>query len=265
MVTGATGNIGRMVVDHLLARGATDVRALSNKPDRARLPDGVAVHKGYLRNLDSLDGVFDGIDSMYLAPTPETTAEVLALAKAAGVRYVVDLSGEHESHWGDVTRAVEDSGIAWTHLWPGEFMENSTMLAEQIANHGVVREPFPDAADPLITMNDIAEVAAALLLDGDGTHVGEALTLTGPESLSRRELVRRIGTALGRDLEFRQVSVAEGIEALTPAMGDYARWYVELREGGAYSLPANDLVQQITGRPATSIDAWLATHADQFR
>ncbi|MFD4369387.1 NAD(P)H-binding protein [Rhodococcus sp. NPDC058521] len=265
LVTGATGNIGRMVVDHLLARGATDVRALTNKPEKANLPAGVDVAKGYLRNLDSLDGVFDGVDSMYLAPTPETTAQVLALAKEAGVRYVVDLSGEHESHWGDVTRAVEDSGLAWTHLWPDEFMENSIMLAEQIKNHGVVREPFPDSASPLITMNDIAEVAAALLVGGD--RIGESLSITGPESISRRELVQRIGNALGREIEFRQVSPEEGIEALTPAMGDYAQWYVQLKEGdgAGYVVPANDLVEQITGRPATGIDEWLKTHADEFR
>lgn len=130
------------------------------------------VAKGYLRDVAGLSGVFDGVDAMYLAPTPETTADVLELAKEAGVRHVADLSGEHESHWGDVARAVEDSEIAWTHLWPDEFMENTTMLAEQIKNHGVVREPFPESASPLITMNDIAEVAAAILLDGD--HIGQA-------------------------------------------------------------------------------------------
>ncbi|NLE78793.1 MAG: NAD(P)H-binding protein [Rhodococcus sp.] len=265
LVTGATGNIGRMVVDHLLTRGATDVRALTNKPEKAQLPDGVDVVKGYLRDLDSLAGAFDGVEAMYLAPTPETTADVLKLAKEAGVGYVVDLSGEHESHWGDVTRAVEDSGIEWTHLSPDEFMENTTMLAEQIKNHGVVREPFPDSASPLITMNDIAEVAAALLLSRD--RIGESLSITGPETLSRRELVRHIGDALGRAIEFRQVSVEEGIEALTPAMGDYAQWYVQLKEGdgAGYVVPANDLVEQITGRPATGIDEWLQTNADAFR
>nr|WP_236581076.1 NAD(P)H-binding protein [Rhodococcus sp. T7] len=56
-MTGATGNIGRMLVDHLLARGATDVRALTNHPDKAQLPDSVTVAEGYLRRLDSLPAV----------------------------------------------------------------------------------------------------------------------------------------------------------------------------------------------------------------
>lgn len=79
--------------------------------------------------------------------------------------------------------------------------------------------------------------------------------------------MRRIGAALGREIEFRQVSAEEGIEALTPAMGDYARWYVELKEGGGkgFSVPANNLVEQITGRPATGTDEWLETNADEFR
>ncbi len=57
---------------------------------------------------------------MYLAPTPENVTDVLALARAAGVRYAVDLSGEPESWWGSVCVAVEDSGLAWTHLWPAD-------------------------------------------------------------------------------------------------------------------------------------------------
>jgi hypothetical protein len=65
---------------------------------------------------------------MYLAPAPETVRVVLGLARDAGVRHVVDPSGEPESWWGEVTRAVEASGIAWTHLWPGDFMENTALV-----------------------------------------------------------------------------------------------------------------------------------------
>ncbi len=71
LVTGATGNIGRMVVDHLTAAGGCTVRALTVDPLRAALP----------------------VD------------EVVALAKAAGVGHVVDLSGEPEGWWGSVALA----------------------------------------------------------------------------------------------------------------------------------------------------------------
>lgn len=93
-MTGATGNIGRMVVDHLLERGARDVRALTMDPARANLPPGVEVAHGYLRRVETLPAALEGVDRMYLARAPETVDEVMALARAAGVRRVVDLSGE---------------------------------------------------------------------------------------------------------------------------------------------------------------------------
>ena len=264
LVTGATGNIGRMLVDHLLARGATDVRALTNHPDKAQLPDSVTVVEGYLRRLASLPAAFEGVDSLYLAPTPDTAPDALALAKQAGVRHVVDLSGPHDGHWGDVARAVEASGIEWTHLWPGEFMENAEILAPQIAAGDTVREPYPTAANAPIAMNDIAEVAAVALLESG--HVGASYELTGPETITRAEIVRQLGAALGRNIEYRQVSLDEAVDVLTPAMGEYARWYLE----GMASLvdapqQANRLVEQLTGRPATTFAQWASAHVDEFR
>ena len=100
LVTGATGSIGRMVVDHLWARGATEVRALTVDPDRAALPDGVEAVSGSVRRPGSLDAALDGVDAMYLAPFPPTVTDVLERARKAGVGHVVDLSGEPESWWG---------------------------------------------------------------------------------------------------------------------------------------------------------------------
>ncbi|MHA4852431.1 NmrA family NAD(P)-binding protein [Rhodococcus sp. MSC1_016] len=263
LVTGATGNIGRMLVDHLLARGATDVRALTNHPEKAHLPAGVEVVHGYLRRLDTLPAAFDGVESMYLAPTPDTVEDVLAVATRAGVRHLVDLSGPHDGHWGDVARAVEASGIPWTHLWPGEFMENAGILAPQIKDAGVVREPFPTAGNAPIAMDDIAEVAAVTLLE-DG-HIGKSYELTGPETLLRAELVRRLGAALGRNIEYRQVSFEEAVEVLTPAMGEYARWYLEgMATLVDHPQQANSVFEDIVGRPATTFTRWAAEHVHEF-
>ncbi|MBA0045354.1 NAD(P)H-binding protein [Mycobacteroides sp. LB1] len=94
LVTGATGNIGRKVVDHLVDLGVSDIRALTTSPEKAALPDGVTPVLGYLGELQSLAGVFDGVERMYLAPLPSTAAAVLELASAAGVMHVVALAGD---------------------------------------------------------------------------------------------------------------------------------------------------------------------------
>ncbi|GAA1237874.1 NmrA family NAD(P)-binding protein [Prauserella halophila] len=264
LVTGATGNIGRKTVDHLLQRGATDVRALTNNPTKAELPDHVEVADGYLRRLDTLPAAFDSVTRMYLAPTPDTVDDVLRLARDAGIEHIVDLSGEHESWWGTVTRAVERSGIPWTHLWPGDFMENSMLWADQIRRTGAVHEPYPDAASSPIAMDDIAAVAAAALLDPDP---GTSHLLTGPETLTRTEQVAHLATALDSDLRFVTTSREDTLTHLRPVMGENAEFYVDnvLPFLDAEPAAANTTVETVTGTPATTFADWARAHADAFR
>ncbi|MFC7447207.1 NAD(P)H-binding protein [Rhodococcus daqingensis] len=265
LVTGATANIGRLVVDHLLAAGATDVRALTNNPPKAMLPDGVEVAEGYLRRPESLPPAFEGVQKMYLAPTPDTVEEVVSLARDAGIRHIVDLSGEHESWWGAVTSAVERSGIAWTHLWAGEFLENDLVWGDQVRRTGAVRDPFPGVVSAPIAMDDIARVAASVLL-GEG-HVGRTYELTGPEALSRAERVHELGAVLGRPVEFVRVPVEEAIEILEPVMGANARFYLESAVASLVGVPqqANSTVEEVTGSPAATFAQWAGAHAAAFR
>lgn len=264
LVTGATGNIGRMVVDHLLARGATGVRALTVDPERADLPDGVEAVRGSVRRPDSLAAALDGVEKMYLAPYPPTIADVLERARAAGVAHVVDLSGEPDSWWGSVTGAVEASGADWTHLWPADFVENSRMWLPQIRATGEVREPWPDAASAPTAMDDIAEVAAVALLE-DG-HRGRSYGLRGPAGVSRREMVAAIAEATGVPIGFVTSTPEETVRALEPTMPN-AAWYVDTVLAGIAGGRAepNTLVADLTGRPATTFAAWATAHAGDLR
>lgn len=264
LVTGATGNIGRKVVDQLLARGATDIRALTVDPAKAALPDGVEAIRGSLRSPATLTAAFAGVDRMYLASIQDGVDAVVEAARVAGVRHIVDLSGEPDSWWGAIATAVENSGIAWTHLWPGDFMENTRMWAPQIRETGAVREPDPDAGSTPIAMDDIAAVAAVALTAAG--HLGRAYALTGPEKLSRADLVREIGIATGREIGFVRASREETVRALRPAMGDNAQWYVDnvLIGLDGHTAPANRVAEEILGRPATTFAQWAARYAVEF-
>ena len=263
LVTGATGSVGRLVVDHLLRAGAEQVRALTTNPRKAAFGPEVEVVRGYLGRPETLPAALEGVERMYLAPLEDTVREVTALARRAGVKHIVDLAGPKDGHWGVIAEAVEDSGVAWTHLEPGEFMDNFLVWAEQV-RAGTVHEAYPGAASAPIEMDDVAAVAAVALLE-DG-HQGQGYELTGPESLTRAEMIGLIGAAIDRDVRCERVPLEEAIRHLQPAMGEYAAWYLQGQEALIeHPQRAVDTVQRLTGRPATTFVDWVAKHADDFR
>lgn len=263
LVTGATGNIGRKVVDHLVKLGADDIRALSNHPERTAFPPEVEVVKGYLKRPDSLPAAFAGIDRMYLAPSLETVTEVVDLARQAGIRHIVALSGDENTNWHPISQAVDKSGVDYTHLWTGEFMENATDWAEQIRTTGEVREPYPTSGNAPIAMDDIARVAATILV-GSG-HIGATYTLTGPETITRAQRLQYLADALGRELTFVTVPPEELIAQLEPAMGDYAGYFVNgLATRVDNPQIATSTVADLTGH-ATTFATWAKENADLFR
>ena len=268
LVTGATGNVGWLVVDELVRAGTErsvlPIRALTVNPVRAALPDGVEVAKGFVGRPESLDGVFDGVDVLYLAPVPAVAGAVAQLARDAGVRRIVTLTGGEGSDWHRIEPDVERSGLACTHLEPGEFMSNALIWAEQIRTTGEVRGAYPTAATAPIALEDIAAVAARALLDD--AHAGRTYELTGPESLSHPDIVREIGRALGREVPFREVSREEAETLLKRSMGEYAGWYLDGR-ASMIGRPqqVTRTVEDVLGRPATTFAQWAHAHVDEFR
>jgi uncharacterized protein YbjT (DUF2867 family) len=263
LVTGATRNVGRLVVDELLALGATQVRALTTDPAGAAHPPGVEVVEGYLGRPETMPAALAGVDVMYLAPLIRTSDEVCRMAADAGVRHIVDLAGAKGEHWQAIEDAVEACGVPYTHLEPGEFMTNATIWAPQIMAGDEVRDVYGDAANAPIALEDIAAVAARVLVDGG--HPGVSYPLTGPESLTRRERVLQIGAALGRELTYTELHRDAAIEQLSAIMGEAAEWYVD---GTAHLVthpqPANQVVAGVIGRPATTFAEWARRHRALF-
>lgn len=274
LVTGATGNVGRLVVDELIAAGVTGVRALTNDPVKAALPDSVEVVEGYLGRVETMPAALDGVDVLYLAPLPRTVARVTALAAEAGVRRIVDLSSSNADaeaagdpdgwHYYAVEKAVEESGIAWTHLRPGEFMANATIWADQIRAGDVVRDAHAKASTAPIDLGDIAAVAARVLRDD--RYVGAKLTMTGPDAITRAEMVVAIGAALGRDVRYEELTHDQAVEEMQAVLGEYSAWYYEGMDVLAeYPMPVSPVVAEITGGPGTPFATWAVENAHLFR
>jgi uncharacterized protein YbjT (DUF2867 family) len=264
LVTGATGNIGRRIVDHLIDLGANDIRALTKNPAKAKLPDGVTAVTGYLGDPESLPAVFEGVERMYLAPLPETLDTTLELAKQACMEYVVALSGE--AHWQAHADAVAASGLVHTQLGPGEFMDNFAIWAGQIKATRTVREPYPTAVEAPISMDDIARVAAALLVKPDESHFGRMYPITGPAALTRARIAEQIGVGIGVPVRYEQSDRAEAEAAFQQALGPNAAWYLDqVEDAVSHPQEANHLVAELTGTPAQSVAQWAAQNAELFR
>ncbi|RCV48889.1 NmrA family NAD(P)-binding protein [Marinitenerispora sediminis] len=266
LVTGATGNVGRSVVDQLVEAGRR-VRALTRRPKEAELPDVVEVVQGNLAHIDTLPAVFDGVESVFLFPTPvlNTAPAVVDVAKRAGVRRIVLLSSSRPFE--SVERAIEESGLEWTHVRPGEFAVNKLdYWAKSIREEGVARMAYPEARGVPVHEADIAAVAVAALLDD--RHAGRVYDVTGPEALTQREQVRAISEGIGKPVEFQAVSPDEARDYMT-AQGwprEIADYYLAyLAEWEAQPPKALRTVEEVTGRPARTLAEWAADHADSFR
>lgn len=275
LVTGATGSVGRLVVDQLRDSGVT-IRALTKNPAKAALPAGVEVAEGYLGALSTMPAALAGVDRMYLASYPRTVCEVVTMAADAGVKRIVALtsSGADTEAAGDpsnwyhyaVERAIEDAGVfEWTFLRAGEYMNNMLDWADMIRDEGVIRAAYGRAAFAPIDLNDIAAVAAKALLD-DGHH-GKKYDLTGPESLSKIDRVRIIGEVLGREVRFEELTHESAREVMIArGYGEAADW---LLDGDAMAVAhpqrPSPTVAEVTGRPARTFAQWVAAKASAFR
>jgi uncharacterized protein YbjT (DUF2867 family) len=269
LVAGATGNVGRPLVDLLLADGH-EVRALTRDPDRAGFPTGVEAVAGNLADTASLAGAFDGVTAVHLITfdaadySPLSNGpEIVDLAVRSGVRRCTVLMGDVEP--GPTEQAVEAGGLDWTFLSPVEFMSNTLEWADSVREEGVVREGFADMPSSKVHDADIAAVAAvALTRDG---HAGRRYTLTGPQALTPPEQVRVISETLGREVRFVELSRDEVIAGWRAAghSDEEIEFFLMVRtappEAGRTVLPT---VPEVTGRPSRSLAEWVRENAAAF-
>ena len=277
LVTGATGNVGRPLVDGLLAEGAR-VRALTRDPAAAGLPPQVEVAGGDYAAPGVLAEAVRGADAVFvnIGAIRAYLGDLLAAARDAGVSKIVMLSSitvrdqsEQEYALGAQHRAAEDavkaSGIGWTVLRCGGFATNTLGWADSIRADGVVRTAYGEAAMALMAEQDIAAAAARTLLDPG--HAGQTYYLTGQESLTQIQQAAAIAAAIGRPVRFEELSPETFRQFATsrfpaPVVEDLLRnWALSV---GRTAYIAPDL-EKIIGRPAITYAQWAAQHADAYR
>jgi uncharacterized protein YbjT (DUF2867 family) len=279
LVTGATGRVGRLVVDQLLAAGVP-VRALTRGPDAADLPAAVEIIAGDLTFPESLDAALRGTGSVFLVWTaPPATVPSVIERLASHAPRVVLLSSPHRTPHpffqqpnpmavlhAEIERLIAATGMPSTIIRPGMFASGARLWwADMIRARSVVRWPYGSAETAPVDERDIAAVAARALHE-DG-HAGGDYVLTGPESLSQAAQVRIIGDIIGRRIEFQELSPAE---FRRETAGSWPPSVVDmLLDAWAATIghPAfvTTTVADVLGSPARTFRQWVADHADAFR
>ncbi|MCH9037201.1 MAG: SDR family oxidoreductase, partial [Chloroflexi bacterium] len=229
LVTGATGNVGSLLIPILANLGA-DVRALVHSESKAQgLKDaGVEVVVGDLDKPDTLDAAFRGVDKVFLItpPNPNQVTQArngIAAAKRAGNPFIVRMSagalkempgalprvsGQHS----EIDAELRASGLPYTILKPHFFMQNTMMAGQTVASDGAVYMPMKEGKLGMIDVRDIVDVAVKVLTE-DG-HEGKTYELTGPASISFHDVAAGLSKALGKEVKYVDVPLEAGREGM---------------------------------------------------
>lgn len=278
LVTGATGQLGRLAIDALLARGvaAGDVVALVRDADRAvdLAERGVTLRVGSFDDPASLDAALVGVDRLLfisgseVGRRAEQHRNVVDAAVRAGVELVaytsivradtspLALADEHR-----VTEAaLAASGLPTVLLRNSWYVENYTGQVPVQLEHGAVLGAAGEGRVSAATRADFAE-AAAVAVTQDG-HAGQVYELGGDEAFTLAEYAAELSEQSGATVAYRDLSVADYAGALVGA---------GLPEGYAQALASSDdglkhgglLVEtghlsRLIGRPTTPLSEALA-------
>jgi len=280
LVIGGTGNVGRHVVDQLLASGAR-FRVMTRNPDAVSLPPQAGVVRGDLTVPETLDRCLEGIDTVFLVWVAPPEAAPGALERiAAHARRIVFLTAPLKTphpffqqpnpsrHLAErVEQLIETSGLTWTFVRAGMFAGNARHFwGPHIRSGDVVRWPYLDAPTAPTDERDLAAVSVRALTE-DG-HAGADYVVTGPESLTQAEQVHTIGRAIGRSLRVEEISPEEARSELLPVLGSPVvvnmllnAWHAALGQPAFVTSTCAD----VTGVPARTFFEWATDHAAEFR
>ncbi|SEF28959.1 Uncharacterized conserved protein YbjT, contains NAD(P)-binding and DUF2867 domains [Amycolatopsis pretoriensis] len=246
LVTGATGNTGRHVVNGLRAHGV-DVRALVR--DLAKAPSGEVVQGDITDPAEAADGV----DAVYLVwpfYSSEGIDKALKPFRGKKIVYVSSAAAEDGGFWSEVEETVAKVTDDWTFLRITGLATNTLGWIEQ-AKTGKVRAPYGQAKRSLVHEKDVADMAIKAFTED---HAKQIYLVTGPDALSQETQVKIIGQAMGKPVRWEEQPEQEAITQLGEEFAKSALPYwaslVDNPEPVSLDVP------KVTGHPARSFEEW---------
>jgi uncharacterized protein YbjT (DUF2867 family) len=274
-VTGVTGGLGGRVARRLAAQGAS-LRLLARDPSRAPDLPRATTARADFADPATVRGALSGVPTLFLVSASEAAdrlAQHLAAVDAAvkaGVSRIVYTSflaaGPDATftlardHW-HTEQHIRGSGVEFTFLRDSLYQD---VLPYFAGRDGVIRGPAGDGRFAPVARDDIADVAAAVLL-GTG-HDGRSYDLTGPEAITMARVAEELAAAAGRPVRYHAEAMAEAYQSRARFGApdwEVAGWvtsYAAIATGELDLI--SPAVREVTGRRPTSFAEFLTANPD---
>lgn len=282
LVTGASGQLGRRVLAHLLdTLKVAPSRLIAVTRNPAKLAGlasrGVEVRAGDFEDAASLASAFKGADRMLLISTDTLDRPgarlaqhraAIAAAKAAGVKHVVYTSMPNPAgspvlfapDHRDTEAALTTSGLGWTILRNAWYFENLGLSLPSVFATGKWFTSAGDGRAAYLSRDDCARAAAyALVTPAPGT----IYDITGPAALTTAEIAATVSSVVGKPIEVVHVSDDDLVRGMIagglpePIALVFASFDTATRVGNFATV--SDAVEKLTGRPPEALRAFLTT------
>lgn len=282
-VSGATGNIGKEVVNQLVSKGVK-VRAAVHSEEKAKSLKGLGIETVVVdfNDVQSIANGLRGLEKAFsmspLVPNlGELGAKFVEAAKIAGVKYIVRSSGMGADSPHAITlgkwhrkaeQSLEESAIAYTILRPNSFMQNYiNFSSHSIKANSAFYLPQGDGKISLIDVRDIASVIVEIITKGG--HEGKAYNLTGPEAISNYAIAEILSKETGRTINY--VDVPE--DAVRNSMREMGMPDVVVEAllelstiiKTGYTSQVSSAVEEIAGRKPIAFQQFARDYAKFFK
>ena len=281
-VTGATGALGRRVVDRLSGNPDVALRLVVRDAGRApRVPGAevVAAPGGYADGA-GLAAALSGADTVYLVSAAEspdrlhqhlTAVQAVAEAGAQRVVYTSFVGADRPEptftlvrHHAATEAAIRATGLRYTFLRHAMYADFVPFFAVPQDGRAVIAAPAGDGRVAFVSRDDLADVAAAVLREDSAALDGVALDVTGPEALSLDDAATVLGEVIGRPASYRRQTLDEAWATRRPSGHpdwEIEGWVTSYTAIAAGELAAvSDAVPRLTGHPARTLAEHLRAH-----
>lgn len=292
LVTGATGTVGSEIVKQLTLPSASpslDIRVRAavhsqNKADEfKRNNKKVEVVNMDYNKPQTIAEVLNNVDKLFWLTLPrpnmtEISSNLIKEAKENDVRHIVKLSvmgadAEPGTTIGRLHRQeekiIEESGIPYTFLRAGAFMQNFiNFFGQTIKNQNAFYLPTGDGKVSFVDVRDIAGIAVGLLSKDRVQHEAKAYGITGQEALSYSQAAEILSKVIGKKISYVYISQEDAQKSMKEmGMEDWLiaaliELYNIIKAG--YASQTTDTVEKIIGRKAISFEQFVRDHVNSF-